>query len=55
MRPRRMVTVERNYAGDYDLVCVRCGFLGTTRGPYATGAEDRAAAHATAHAPGMWG
>lgn len=49
MTPRRLVTVQPNRAGDYDLVCARCGFLGTAPGPYAAGAEDRAAGHAAAH------
>ena len=55
MRARRIVTVQRNHTGDYDLVCVRCGFLGTARGPYATGAEDRAASHTAAHHRARWG
>ena len=55
MRPGRIVTVRRDHAGDYDLVCVRCGFLGTARGPYATGAEDKAACHADAHQRERWG
>jgi hypothetical protein len=55
MRPRRIVTLQRNHTGDYDLVYVRCGFLGTARGPYATGAEDHAARHAAAHDRARWG
>jgi uncharacterized UBP type Zn finger protein len=54
MRPRRLVTVQPNHAGDCDLVCVSCGFLGTARGPYAIGAEEQAASHAAAHQRARW-
>jgi hypothetical protein len=54
MNPGRIVTVQRNHARDYDLVCVRCGFLGTARGPYVTGAEVQAASHAAAHDRASW-
>jgi hypothetical protein len=55
MSARRIVTVQRNHTRDFDLVCARCGFLGTARGPYATGAEDQAASHAAAHDRARWG